>query len=177
MKTEQRLKELGIELPAVSSPMANYVNAVRSGNLMFLSGKGPGYGADRVRGKVGIDMTWEEAKTHARSTGLNLIAVMKDELGDLDRVKRVVKVLGMVNCTPDFGDQPKVINGCSDLFVEVFGDRGRHARSAVGMVGLPVGIPVEIECIIEVADAAPARAARPAAKKKMAARKAARKKR
>jgi enamine deaminase RidA (YjgF/YER057c/UK114 family) len=175
MKTEKRLKELGIALPDVSGPMANYVNAVRTGNLMFLSGKGPGYGGDRVRGKVGADMTWEEAKTHARSTGLNLIAVMKDELGDLDRVKRIVKVLGMVNCTPDFGQQPQVINGCSDLFVEVFGERGRHARSAVGMAGLPTGIPVEIECIIEVAGAATARAARPAAKK--AAKKAARKKR
>ena len=150
MKTEQRLKELGIEVPQVSSPMANYVNAVRSGNLMFLSGKGPGYGADRVRGKVGADMTWEEARTHARSTGLNLIAVMKAELGDLDRVKRVVKVLGMVNCTPDFGDQPKVINGCSDLFVEVFGDAGRHARSAVGMGSLPNGMSVEIEGIIAI---------------------------
>ncbi|HJQ60787.1 MAG TPA: RidA family protein [Vineibacter sp.] len=176
MKTEQRLKQLGINLPAVSSPVATYVNAVRSGNLMFLSGKGPGYGADRVRGKVGADMSPEEAKTHARSTGLNLIAVMKDELGDLDRVKRVVKVLGMVNCTPDFAGQPGVINGCSDLFVEVFGERGRHARSAVGMVALPNGIPVEIECVIEVADAAPARAARPAAKK-VAKKKAAKKKR
>lgn len=171
MKTERRLKALGIELPPVSSPVANYVNAVRTGNLLFLSGKGPGYGANQARGKVGDDMSWEEAKTHARSTGLNLIAVMKDELGDLDRVKRIVKVLGMVNCTPDFGDQPKVINGCSDLFVEVFGDRGRHARSAVGMAGLPNGIPVEIECIIEVSGAAPARAARPAARKKAAAKK------
>jgi enamine deaminase RidA (YjgF/YER057c/UK114 family) len=177
MKTEQRLKELGIALPPASSPVANYVNAVRSGNLMFLSGKGPGYGANQARGKVGDDMTWEEAKVHARSTGLNLIAVMKAELGTLDRVRRVVKVLGMVNCTPDFADQPRVINGCSDLFVEVFGDRGRHARSAVGMSALPNGIPVEIECIIEVADSARARAARPAARRKAARKKVARKKR
>lgn len=179
MKTEKRLKELGIELPTVSGPVANYVNAVRSGNLMFLSGKGPGYGAERVSGKVGADMTWEEAKVHARSTGLNLIAVMKDELGDLDRVTRIVKVLGMVNCTPEFGQQPQVINGCSDLFVEVFGDRGRHARSAVGMAGLPSGIPVEIECIIEVRGAGPARAARAGVKKaakKTAGKKAAKKK-
>jgi enamine deaminase RidA (YjgF/YER057c/UK114 family) len=169
MKTEKRLQELGIELPNVSGPMANYVNAVRTGNLLFLSGKGPGYGAERVKGKVGADMTMEEAKAHARSTGLNLIAVMKDELGDLDRVIRIVKVLGMVNCTPDFGQQPQVINGCSDLFVEVFGDRGRHARSAVGMAGLPVGIPVEIECIVEVSAARAGRpAARKAAKKKVA---------
>jgi enamine deaminase RidA (YjgF/YER057c/UK114 family) len=178
MKTEKRLQELGIELPSVSGPMANYVNAVRTGNLLFLSGKGPGYGSERVRGKVGADMTMEEAKGHARSTGLNLIAVMKDELGDLDRVTRIVKVLGMVNCTPDFGQQPQVINGCSDLFVEVFGDRGRHARSAVGMAGLPVGIPVEIECIVEVSDASRARAGRPAARKaakKKVAKKAAKK--
>ncbi|HKU94677.1 MAG TPA: RidA family protein [Vineibacter sp.] len=149
MKTEKRLKELGIELPAPSNPIATYVNAVRTGDLLYLSGKGPG----AVRGKVGADMSWEDAKTHARATGLNLIAVMKDELGDLDRVKRIVKVLGMVNCTPDFTDPPKVINGCSDLFVEVFGDRGRHARSAVGLAALPNGIPVEIECIVEVGDA------------------------
>jgi enamine deaminase RidA (YjgF/YER057c/UK114 family) len=180
MKTEQRLKELGIELPPLSSPVANYVNAVRAGNLLFLSGKGPGYGASQARGKVGADMTPEEAKTHARSTGLNLIAVMKAELGDLDRVKRIVKVLGMVNCTPDFGGQPGVINGCSDLFVQVFGDRGRHARSAVGMVALPNGIPVEIECIVEVAEAAPSRAVRPPARKaatKKVAKKAAKTKR
>ena len=151
MKTEQRLKELGIELPPASGPVANYVNAVRSGNLMFLSGKGPGYGANQARGKVGADMTWEQAKVHARSTGLNLIAVMKAELGNLDRVRRVVKVLGMVNCTPDFGDQPKVINGCSDLFVEVFGDAGKHARSAVGAGSLPLNVAVEVDAIIELA--------------------------
>lgn len=150
MKTEQRLKELGIELPTASNPVANYVNAVRTGNLLYLSGKGPGYGAAQVKGKVGHDMAVEDAYRHARSTGLNLIAVMKAELGDLDKVRRIVKVLGMVNCTPEFGDQPKVINGCSDLFVEVFGERGKHARSAVGMVALPNGIPVEIEVIVEV---------------------------
>ncbi|QQS15154.1 MAG: RidA family protein [Rhodospirillales bacterium] len=161
------MKDLGIKLPPVSSPVANYVNAVRTGNLLYLSGKGPG----AVSGKVGVDMTVQEAKWHARATGLNLISVMKAELGDLDRVSRVVKVLGMVNCDPEFTEQPKVINGCSDLFVEVFGDRGRHARSAVGMGSLPNGIPVEIEVIVEVAGAAPA-ATRAAPARKAAARKA-----
>jgi len=171
MKTEQRLKELGIELAKATSPMANYVNAVRTGNLLYLAGKGPGLpGKPLPTGKVGRDFTVEDGYVHARETGLNLIAVMKAELGDLDRVKRIVKVLGMVNATPEFGNQPEVINGCSDLFVEVFGDRGRHARSAVGMGSLPRGIPVEIEVIVEVeGDAAStpsaAAAAKPAAKK------------
>jgi enamine deaminase RidA (YjgF/YER057c/UK114 family) len=151
MKTEQRLRELGIELPTATNPMANYVNAVRTGNLLYLAGKGPGRpGEPLPTGKVGRDITIEQAYVHARETGLNLIAVMKSELGELDRVKRVVKVLGMVNATPEFGNQPEVINGCSDLFVEVFGDRGRHARSAVGMGSLPRGIPVEIEVIVEI---------------------------
>ena len=176
MKTEQRLKELGIELTKPTSPMANYVNAVRTGNLLYLAGKGPGLpGKPLPVGKVGRDFTIEQGYGFARETGLSLIAVMKAELGDLDRVRRIVKVLGMVNATPEFGNQPEVINGCSDLFVEVFGDRGRHARSAVGMGSLPRGIPVEIEVIVEVEDeAAPARnaaAARPAAKKAAAVKK------
>ena len=180
MKTEQRLKELGIELATPTSPMANYVNAVRTGNLLYLAGKGPGLpGKPLPTGKVGRDFTVEDGYVHARETGLNLIAVMKAELGDLDRVKRIVKVLGMVNATPEFGNQPEVINGCSDLFVEVFGDRGRHARSAVGMGSLPRGIPVEIEVIVEVeaaaAEPAPVRRAaaapKPAAKKKAAVKK------
>jgi len=151
MKTEQRLKELGIELLAPTSPIGNYVNAVRTGNLLYLAGKGPGLpGQPLPVGKVGKDMDVATAKKHARSTGISLISAMKAELGDLDKVKRIVKVLGMVNAVPEFGEQPEVINGCSDLFVEVFGDRGRHARSAVGMGSLPRGIPVEIECIVEV---------------------------
>ena len=171
MKTEQRLQELGIELATPTSPMANYVNAVRTGNLLYLAGKGPGLpGKPLPTGKVGRDFTIEQAYVHARETGLSLIAVMKAELGDLDRVKRIVKMLGMVNAVPEFGNQPEVINGCSDLFVEVFGDRGRHARSAVGLGSLPRGIPVEIEVIVEVeGDAAStpsaAAAAKPAAKK------------
>jgi enamine deaminase RidA (YjgF/YER057c/UK114 family) len=151
MKTEQRLKELGIELTVPTSPMANYVNAVRTGNLLYLAGKGPGLpGKPLPVGKVGRDLTVEQAYVHARETGLSLIAVMKAELGDLDKVKRIVKVLGMVNATPEFGNQPEVINGCSDLFVEVFGDRGRHARSAVGMGSLPNQISVEIEGVISI---------------------------
>jgi enamine deaminase RidA (YjgF/YER057c/UK114 family) len=178
MKTEQRLKELGIELATATSPMANYVNAVRTGNLLYLAGKGPGLPDKPLPvGKVGRDLTVEQAYEHARETGLSLIAVMKAELGDLDKVTRIVKVLGMVNATPEFDRQPEVINGCSDLFVEVFGDRGKHARSAVGMGSLPRGIPVEIEVIVEVeAEGAPARRAAPAAKpaaKKVASKKAA----
>ena len=176
MKTEQHLKRLGIELNKASSPIANYVNAVRTGNLLYLSGKGPGLpGKPMPSGKVGRDFTVEQAYQHARETGLNLIAVMKAELGDLDRVKRIVKVLGMVNGTPDFGDQPEVINGCSDLMVEVFGERGRHARSAVGMGSLPRGIPVEIELIVEVEEA-PARAPARRAASRPTARRSARKK-
>ena len=174
MKTEQRLKELGIELAPASGPLANYVNAVRTGNLLYLAGKGPGLpGKPLPTGKVGRDFTVEQAYVHARETGLSLIAVMKAELGDLDRVKRIVKVLGMVNAIPEFGNQPEVINGCSDLFVEVFGDRGRHARSAVGMGSLPRGIPVEIEVIVEVEDAPARRAAAKPAAKPAARRKAA----
>ncbi len=152
MSAEQRLKELKIDLGAVSSPVANYVNAVRTGNLLFLAGKGPRAAADgkRPKGKVGREYTVEQAYQYARTVGLDLLAVMRAELGSLDKVRRVVKVLGMVNAVPDFEDQPKVINGCSDLFVEVFGERGKHARSAVGMGSLPMGIPVEIECIVEV---------------------------
>jgi len=149
---EENLKRLKIDLGTVSAPVANYVNAVRTGNLLFLAGKGPRADASgkRPQGKVGREYTAEQAYQHARSVGLDLLAVMRQELGSLDKVKRVVKVLGMVNAVPEFTDHPKVINGCSDLFVEVLGERGKHARSAVGMGSLPMGIPVEIECIVEV---------------------------
>ena len=146
MSAEQKLRQLGLELPKPGAPVANYVNAVRSGNLLFLAGKGPG----AVKGKLGREFTAEQGYQHARAVGIALLAVIKAELGSLDHVKRVVKVLGMVNAVPEFTDHPKVINGCSDLFVEVFGERGKHARSAVGMGSLPMGIPVEIECIVEV---------------------------
>ena len=167
MSAEQRLKELKIDLGTVSAPVANYVNAVRTGNLLFLAGKGPRALADgkRPKGKVGREYTVEQAYQYARTVGLDLLAVMRAELGSLDRVKRVVKLLGMVNATPEFADHPKVINGCSDLFVQVFGEAGKHARSAVGMGSLPMGIPVEIECIVEVSGAAPGKSA-PAKKKK-----------
>lgn len=143
MKIEKRLEELKITLPPLSPPMGNYVPARRGGNLLFLSGRGPG----PVAGKVGDSITLEQAYQHARTVGLGLIAAMKQELGDLDKVKGIMKVLGMVNAVPTFTDHPKVINGCSDLLVEVFGDAGRHARSAVGMGSLPNQIPVEIELI------------------------------
>jgi enamine deaminase RidA (YjgF/YER057c/UK114 family) len=175
MGAEARLKQLGIELPAVPAPMANYVRSVRVGNLLFLSGHGPQKdGKLTYIGKVGRDLSVEEGQQSARLVGLNLLASTREALGSLDRVKRVVKVLGMVNSADGFGDQPRVINGFSDLMVEVFGDAGRHARSAVGMAELPVGISVEIEMIVEVADgggAAP-RAAAAARKAKPAARKA-----
>jgi enamine deaminase RidA (YjgF/YER057c/UK114 family) len=151
MHIEKRLEELGIALPKATAPAANYVNAVLTGNLLFLSGKGP-YKPDGTlhTGIVGQDVTVEDAYQHARLTGLHLISTMQAELGDLDRVTRVVKVLGMVNAVPGFTQQPEIINGCADLFVEVFGDRGRHARSAVGFGSLPRNITVEIEAIVEV---------------------------
>ena len=151
MSIEQRVKDLGIELPAVTPPVATYVNAVRTGNLLFLSGKIP-VTADgqMLKGKVGADVSTEEAARHARLVGLHLIAVMRHELGSLDKVRRVVKLLGMVNAVPEYGEQPKVINGCSDLMVDVFEDKGRHARSAIGVGSLPLGVTVEIEAIVEV---------------------------
>ena len=146
-----QLKKLGITLPSPSAPVANYVNIVRSGNLLFLSGKGPKkLDGTYIKGKLGLDLTIEQGYEAARITGINQIAVLKAELGDLNKVKRIVKVLGMVNASADFQDQPKVINGFSDLMVEVFGDRGKHARSAVGMCSLPSGIAVEIEVIVEI---------------------------
>jgi enamine deaminase RidA (YjgF/YER057c/UK114 family) len=152
MRVEQRLAELGLVLPPVAAPAANYVGAVLTGNLLFLAGRGPYRpdGGGLHTGVVGRDVTVEEAYGHARLAGLQLIATMQAELGDLDRVARVVKVLGLVNAVPGFGQQPEVINGCSDLLVEVFGDRGRHARSAVGAGSLPRNITVEVEAVVEV---------------------------
>jgi len=148
---ELRLQELNIILPSPSKPVANYVNGVRAGNLIFLAGKGP-KSADGTEliGKLGIDVTIEEGYAGARLTAINQLAVLKTMLGDLKKVKRIVKVLGMVNSAPDFVEQPKVINGFSDLMVEVLGDRGRHARAAVGMASLPRGQAVEIELVVEV---------------------------
>jgi enamine deaminase RidA (YjgF/YER057c/UK114 family) len=143
----QKLIEIEASLPPVPTPAGNYVHAVRTGNLLFLAGKGV-----LVEGKVGAEFNKDQAYQFARETGLILLAVIKQELGSLRRVSRVVKVLGMVNATPDFTEHPYVINGCSDLFVEVFGDSGRHARSAVGMGSLPMNIPVEIEAIMEITE-------------------------
>jgi len=148
MRVEQRLEELGIDLPQPVQPVATYVRWVQTGNLLFISGTGPS--ASAPRGKVDADLTVDEAYAVAREVGLQIIATAKAALGDLDRVTRVVKVLGMVNSSPDFARQPQVINGCSDLFVEVFGEAGRHTRSAVGMAALPDRIAVEIECTLEV---------------------------
>jgi len=148
---EDKLKEKGIVLTAPSAPVATYVNAVRVGNLLYLAGKGPNKpDGSYVIGKVGKDLTIEQGYEAARLTAISHLAVIKAELGSLNKVKRIVKVLGMVNCTEDFKDQPKVINGYSDLMVEIFGEKGKHARSAVGMYALPLGIAVEVEVIVEV---------------------------
>lgn len=148
MGAEQKIKDLGIELPEPVKPVASYVRWVQTGNLLFISGTGPGN--ETQRGRLGSTMSVDEGYAAAREVGLQILSTARDALGDLDRVTRVVKVLGMVNCTPDFEDHPKVINGCSDLFIEVFGEAGRHTRSAVGFVALPGQIPVEIECTMEV---------------------------
>jgi enamine deaminase RidA (YjgF/YER057c/UK114 family) len=152
MSAEARIKELGITLPQPPKPVGNYVPGVRVGNLLFLSGHGPirADGQPAARGKVGRDLSTEDGYKVARDVGINLLGSARALLGSLDTVKRIVKVLGMVNSAEGFGDQPKVINGFSDLMVEVFGENGRHARSAVGMAELPMGIPVEIEMILEV---------------------------
>jgi enamine deaminase RidA (YjgF/YER057c/UK114 family) len=151
MKIEERLKELGLTLAPLGSPMGSYVHSKRAGDLLYLAGKGPQYpDGTMAKGRLGAGMSVEEGYKHARQVGLILIAAMREALGDLDRVEDIVKVLGMVNAAPDFEEHPKVINGCSDLFVEIFGERGRHARSAVGMGSLPAGIPVEIEAIVRV---------------------------
>ena len=151
MSAENRLKELGIELPPPPSPAGNYVSGVRTGNLLFMSGCGPRKNdGTSMRGKVGSDLSVEEAYQAARLVGLNMLANIRAELGSLDNVLRVVKVLGMVNAEPDFIDHPKVINGYSDLMVEVFGDAGRGGRSAVGMGSLPFQIAVEVEMVLEV---------------------------
>jgi enamine deaminase RidA (YjgF/YER057c/UK114 family) len=151
MKVEAKLAEMRLELPSAPAPVANYIRTVRAGNLLFVSGHGPHRdGKMEYRGKLGKDLSVEEGYKAAQLVCLNCLASVREELGDLDRVKRVVKLLGMVNCTPDFERQPQVINGASDLLVQLYGDAGRHARSAVGMGSLPGGISVEIEMVLEV---------------------------
>ncbi len=150
-QVEDKLKEMGHELPTPPAPLANYIPGYRTGNLVFLSGVGPrSTDGSMPTGKLGGEFTVEQGYDAARTCALNLLANLKSIIGDLDRVVHIVKVLGMVNSAPEFGQQPQVINGCSDLLVEAFGERGRHARSAVGMSGLPNGIPVEIAMIVEV---------------------------
>jgi enamine deaminase RidA (YjgF/YER057c/UK114 family) len=147
MRVDQRLKELNITLPEPVQPAGNYVRSVQTGNLLFIAGTGPS--AEHSAGKVDTEVSVEQAYAAARSVGLQILATAKEALGDLDRITRTVKVLGMVNSAPGFGAQPQVINGCSDLLVEVLGEAGRHTRSAVGFVALPNQISVEIECTFE----------------------------
>jgi len=151
MSAEARLKELGLVLPAMAKPVANYVPYRIAGNILYLSGQGPrDENGNNLTGKLGADISVEEGYRRARLVGLGLLAAMRDALGSLDRVDYIVKLFGMVNATPDFNDPPKVINGCSALFVDVFGEAGRHARSAVGHVTLPGQISVEIEAIVAI---------------------------
>lgn len=147
MSVDARLKELGVELPAPISPAANYVRYQITGNLLYISGTGPS--DEHKKGQVGGEITVEEGYAAARSVGLQLLATAKEALGSLDRVTKVVKVFGMVNADPLFGNHPQVINGCSDVLVEILGDAGRHTRSAIGMGSLPNRITVEIEATLE----------------------------
>jgi enamine deaminase RidA (YjgF/YER057c/UK114 family) len=150
---EARIKELGIQLIKPTPPIANYVKAVRVGNLVYLSGHGPDKPeGGAVTGKVGSDLTLEQGRDAARLAGISLLSTLKAEIGDLNKVKRIVKVMGMVNSVPTFDKHPAVINGFSDLMVEVFGENGKHARSAVGMSSLPNNIAVEVEMIVELKD-------------------------
>ncbi len=150
MPAEDKLKELGLALPDVPTPVANYVPFKRAGDVVYLSGQGPRKADGSYHtGKVGRDVTWEEAYEHAKITGLGLLAAARMAAGGLDKVE-ILKLFGMVNAVPDFADQPKVINGCSDLFVAVLGERGRHARSAIGMGSLPNNMTVEIEAVIRI---------------------------
>ena len=151
MSIDNKLKELGITLKSPPSPVANYIPVQQTGNLIYLSGQGPrNENGEFITGKIGSDITSEAAYDLARNTAINLLSAMNAYLGSLDRVSKIVKVLGMVNAVQDFTDHPKVINGCSDLFVEVFGEKGKHARSAVGMGSLPNNMAVEIEIIVEI---------------------------
>ena len=153
MSADQRLADLGLTLPSPPKPIGNYVPFRLAGNLLFLSGVGPRRADETmITGKVGADVTVEQGYEAAKLCGLNLLVNMIAAVGTLDRVETVLKVLGMVNAVPGFGDQPKVINGCSDLFVAVLGERGRHARSAVGMGSLPNQITVEVEAVMRVVE-------------------------
>jgi enamine deaminase RidA (YjgF/YER057c/UK114 family) len=148
---EERLQELGVDLPAPAAPVAAYVPCVRTGNLVYVSGQVPSVdGKPTHLGHLGDDVDLEAGRAAARTCAVNVLAALKAELGELSRVRRVVKVTGFVASTPGFTDHPKVVNAASELFGEVFGDAGRHARAAVGMAALPLGVPVEVEAIVEV---------------------------
>ena len=147
---DARLAELGIELPPASKPVANYLSCKRVGDLLYIGGHGPVTASGVMRGKVGGALTLEEGRESARATALSILATVRAELGTLDRVRQIIKVFGMVNCAPGFNRTPEVIDGCSDVLVEIFGDAGRHTRSAVGMAELPFDIPVEIEMVLQV---------------------------
>lgn len=150
---EQVLADLGIALPTPGAPVANYVRAVRTGNLVFLAGHIPRSGdGEVVRGKLGADFTVEQGYDAAKLCAIGLLASLKAEIGELERVQRIVKVTGFVNSAPDFVDQSRVVNGTSDFLVEVFGERAKHARAALGMASLPLGAAVEVEMIVEIAD-------------------------
>lgn len=150
-RIDDRLRSLGIALPALFPPVGSYTGCAQSGNLLYVGGHGPVDGSEIVTGKVGDTVSLEEAQRAARMTALSILATMHAELGDLDRVVRIVKVFGMVNAAPGFNQMPSVIDGCSEVLVEIFGERGRHTRSAVGLAELPFDIAVEIELIAEVA--------------------------
>ncbi|HBI84444.1 RidA family protein [Orrella sp. NBD-18] len=151
MSPEQKLKELNIQLPTVPTPIANFVMWRQVGNLLYLSGQGPRRPDGSIPvGRLGLNYSVEQGYADSRQIGLQILATVKQAVGSLDRIEGIVKLLGMVNAEPDFGQHPKVINGCSDVLVEILGERGKHARSAVGMGSLPNGMPVEIEAIIQV---------------------------
>ena len=153
MEIEQRLEELGVQLPEPTGPVANYVTTVQTGNLIFVSGHGPVTDEGEIqKGQLGTDATIEEGYASARQVAICLLSTLKHALSDLDRIKRVVKVVGFVNSAPHFTDQSAVVNGASDFFVEVFGDKGRHVRSSIGAVQLPLGVPVIIEMVVEIED-------------------------
>ncbi|MEQ7005703.1 RidA family protein [Actinopolymorpha sp. B17G11] len=151
MSIEQRIRDLGIDLPPATAPWANYANAVRTGDLLFISGKGPTPVNERPpKGRLGAEFSVEDGYRLARSAGLDLLAVIRTELGSLDRVAKVVEIQGFVNATPEFEEHPQVLDGCSDLLVEVFGDRGIHARSVFGATSLRAGFPVILKGVVEV---------------------------
>jgi enamine deaminase RidA (YjgF/YER057c/UK114 family) len=150
MSAESRLKELGIELPPVFPPAGNYLGCKRVGDILYVGGHGPVTKGGVIRGKVGREVTLEQGKDAAKATALSLLSTVRAELGSLDRVKQIIKVFGMVNCAPGFNQTPAVIDGCSDVLVAIFGDAGRHTRSAVGLFELPFDICVEIEMVLEI---------------------------